>query len=269
MLGQVKSQLSTIETLTSKPSKIVLSNYTSRDLGDQTWHFSLSNTNNDEVSKFLTAEKTLQAIEQKLFAGKVFLFKPSIGGQAERLDEQELAKATATLDKLASQINQAAIDGSIKILKLELGTNRTSNPAFLDYSPQFKMIEIPYEADAEALSYFITTVVPSSHKLQQSLAKPVDFSSVQSRFFYQSLTDFNLRQFKARCDALASIFNGFDSVSAKIKDVTTLSNSRRIELVSSTGQLIITKPTHGIVGQAETSALRIFALHMDEPYLPF
>jgi hypothetical protein len=121
--------------LTAKPSKIVFSNYTSCELEDQTWHVALTITNNDDVSKFLTAEKTLQAIEQKMFAGEVFIFKPSIGEQAERLHEKELAEATATLAKLATQINQAAIEGSIKILKLELGTQRPSNLAFLNYSP--------------------------------------------------------------------------------------------------------------------------------------
>jgi hypothetical protein len=231
MLGQLKSELSKIQALATKPTKILLTNGTLRNLGDDTWRLSITRNPNEELTNFLASEKILQPIEQRLYSGKVSLYKPSIGGVAERINEHDLAKAVTTLEKLSTQIKQAANNGSVRIVKIELGTNMTKELWFIRYNSGSNMIELPYEANAESLEYFIANVIPAAYKFQQLVKFPVDSELLQGGILKAMLTQRENQQlFKHLTNQTSSIFNSLATIAPKISALTSSSNSIMIRL---------------------------------------
>ena len=260
MFQNIHSSLPEIKNLASRPHTIVLSGYSRRALGNHTWQLSILVETKEELYNFIAAEKLFQPIEQKLFSGKAFL--QNAANEGERtvpIDPAEFEKATAALEYIAPVLSKAVANDQIKIVSLPLSVYESGNLAYLKYvvSDQTRFLRIPYNSNLEGISHYISTVVPSVHRLSLKSGAGVNFTALSVALFdsIQQGQDASAETFKERCDYLARVFDGLANFADKFKKVISKANKRFVMLRVAT-RTLRGRYSHGF----EPTALGIYSL---------
>jgi hypothetical protein len=236
MLEEIRANMTEIRNLPAIPKTIILSNYSQRALGNENWHLCILNDAKVELTNFIAREKLFQPLEQKLFSGNAFLATASspFDQGIQPINATEFSKATSTLEQLAPLLKTVSANGDVKIVSLPFFTGDKANLAALDYRFFNQRLEIPYEANVDAISYFITKVVLSGQQFKRKANVNVGRNDLFSRLFLPVLnereSDASLDEnFKTRCDYLNEAFTRLAMIADKFKNVVIAANARGVQ----------------------------------------
>jgi len=277
-LSALRESLSSITSLPVKPEKILLSNYSRRAYGSGEWTVNAmaEGQAKGEVSNILVREQFFQKVEAELFENRLFLHDGgNVGSSTRLINQSAFAKAKEVLVNLSQELTVAAQEGQVLIVSLPVDTNMADNLVWLEYSPRFKMLTIPYQASLDGIKHYVTAVVPKLMSVQTALgtvnfdAKDVwgklSFSVANSHgsaWQGANLTEAQLNNFKNACKQFAQVVGVIEKLGDNVKGVVTKNQLHVVKLAVADGSGLHFN-YHQITNSGDWSRLVIYAAEAD------